>query len=403
MKKNYNFCIFLFLFSFAVRLITISVFNTPIESDFKLMYDAALEIINGTNNYLTTPYFISWGYQMGHVLYQVFLLSIINSPFFLKIINCIITSLIPVMIFLISNLFSKDSYSKIGSLLYSIFPFPVLLNTVLTNQHLPILLTLIAIYLLLRMDFKSFWFKSIVIGLLLGWSNILRSEGIVFIFSVFLYYIFLIFKKVKLKSLLISFLLIFVSYSLIFDVTSYAIRKTNLSVNGLENMNTTWKFVLGFNYETNGMYSEEDANIYAHDVNKSKDIVILRLKDYKKIPILFLKKVKILWFNSDISWSLGHIYNSLIYKVLNIINQFFIILFNFFTIISACNLLKKKLPSNEQFFITAILCVFFGVYLLIEIMPRYAYSLQIFEAILFPVGLNVLISNIKTNLINISK
>ena len=82
MKKNYNFCIFLFLFSFAVRLITISVFNTPIESDFKLMYDAALEIINGTNNYLTTPYFISWGYQMGHVLYQVFLLSIINSPFF---------------------------------------------------------------------------------------------------------------------------------------------------------------------------------------------------------------------------------------------------------------------------------------------------------------------------------
>ena len=49
-------------------------------SDFKMMYDAALEIVNGTDSYKSMSYFITWGYQMGHVLYQAVLLNIKQYP-----------------------------------------------------------------------------------------------------------------------------------------------------------------------------------------------------------------------------------------------------------------------------------------------------------------------------------
>ena len=393
-KSFYNdnkFALYLFLFSFLIRLVTIIVIKTPVESDFKVMYDAALELVSGTRNYVNNPYFIKWGYQMGHVLYQALLLKIINSIGFLRLCNCLITSLTVVMVYLISAKITDKKYAKISSVLYAIFPFPMFLNTVLTNQHLPILLTLVAIYILINMNYDKVTLKSIAVGLLIGLGNILRSEGIVFIFSIFLYYIFLYFKikKINFKKLVGSFLLIIISYFLIFNSTSLILQKTNLSVNGLKNMNPTWKFVLGFNYETNGMYSDIDASMYANSKDKSRDIVIERLQEYEHLPLLFLKKTKILWFNSDLDWSLGYIHDSLGYKVFSIINQLFICFFLLFSGISLIKLIKNKLP-NIQVLITIILTVYFGVYLLIEVMPRYAYSLQVFEAILVSVGLELI-------------
>lgn len=388
-----KFLLCLFLFSFLIRLVTIIVIKTPVESDFKVMYDAALELISGTRNYVNNPYFIKWGYQVGHVLYQASLLKILNSIGFLKICNCLITSLIVVMVYLISAKITDKKYAKVSSALYAIFPFPMFLNAVLTNQHLPILLTLVAIYILININYDRVTLKSIVVGLLIGLGNILRSEGIVFIFSIFLYYIFLYFKKFNLKKLIGSFLLIIISYFLIFNCTSLILQKTNLSINGLKNMNPAWKFVLGFNYETNGMYSDSDASMYADSKEKSRDIAIERLQEYEHLPLLFLKKTKILWFNSDLDWSLGYIHNSLGYRIFNIINQLFICFFLFLSGISLINLIKNKFP-NIQVLITIILAVYFGVYLLIEVMPRYAYSLQVFEAILVSVGLELICERI---------
>ena len=88
--KDNKFIIGLFLFAFISRVIIILVVDTPIISDFKTMYEAALEIVKGTSDYKDSFYFLTWGYQMGHVLYQSVLLSIINSVVFLKIMNAFI-------------------------------------------------------------------------------------------------------------------------------------------------------------------------------------------------------------------------------------------------------------------------------------------------------------------------
>ena len=391
--KENKFIIFLFLFSFIIRLGVIVLVETPIISDFKMMYDAALEIVNGTDSYKSMSYFITWGYQMGHVLYQAVLLNIINSVFFLKFVNCIITSLTVVFVYLISRRICSDRSAKISSILYSIFLFPLLLNTVLTNQFLPVLLILIALYILLNINFKKkFIVSSVVVGILLGLSNIFRSETIVIIFSILLYFGFLFITKVDWKKLIISFLIIFMGYYVVFNGTSLLLKATGVSPSGLDILNSSWKFVVGFNYESNGMYTDEDASLYSRDSEAADKEAIKRITQFEKIPLHFLKKTKVLWFNSDLSWSISM--DEAYYKILNIINQLWIILFNILAVCSAFRFVKLKF-DKEHVLMCLILLVYFGVYLLIEVMPRYAYSLQVFEAIIIGVSLDYMFKKIK--------
>lgn len=392
--KENKFIVFIFLFSFVLRLGVIVLVETPVISDFKLMYDAALEIVNGTDSYKSMSYFITWGYQMGHVLYEAFLLSIINSVFFLKIINCIITSLTVVFVYLISRRICSEISARISSILYSIFLFPLLLNSVLTNQFLPVLLILIAIYILLNINFKKkFIISSVVVGILLGLSNIFRSETIVIVFSILLYFGFLFITKVDWKKLIISFLIIFMGYYVVFNGTSLLLKVTGVSPSGLDILNSSWKFVVGFNYESNGMYTDEDAALYSRDSEAADKEAIKRIVQFKKIPLHFLKKTKVLWFNSDLSWSISE--DESCYKTLNIINQLWIILFNILAVCSAFKFIKLKF-NKEHVLVCLILLVYFGVYLLIEVMPRYAYSLQVFEAIIIGVSFDYIFKKIKT-------
>ena len=391
--KENKFIIFLFLFSFIIRLGVIVLVETPIISDFKMMYDAALEIVNGTDSYKSMSYFITWGYQMGHVLYQAVLLNIINSVFFLKFVNCIITSLTVVFVYLISRRICSDRSAKISSILYSIFLFPLLLNTVLTNQFLPVLLILIALYILLNINFKKkFIVSSVVVGILLGLSNIFRSETIVIIFSILLYFGFLFITKVDWKKLIISFLIIFMGYYVVFNGTSLLLKATGVSPSGLDILNSSWKFVVGFNYESNGMYTDEDASLYSRDSEAADKEASKRITQFEKIPLHFLKKTKVLWFNSDLSWSISM--DEAYYNTLNIINQLWIILFNILAVCSAFRFIKLKF-DKEHVLMCLILLVYFGVYLLIEVMPRYAYSLQVFEAIIIGVSLDYILKKIK--------
>lgn len=64
------------------------------------------------------------------------------------------------------------------------------------------------------------------------------------------------------------------------------------------------------------------------------------------------------------------------------------------SLLSAITLFKKTY-KKEQILILLILFVYFGVYLFIEVMPRYAYSLQIFEALLASITLGYILDNKK--------
>lgn len=392
--SKHKIIIFLFLFAFVIRIGVILWIDTPVISDFKTMLDASKELVNGTDAYKSTPYFICWGYQMGHVIYQAILLNIINSITFLKIVNAIVTSSTVIMIYLIGKELSTTKAAIIISIIYSIFLFPLLLNTVLTNQLLPMLLILIAIYLWMKKK-KENKLMPVIIGILLGISNMLRSETIVIIIAFVLYTIFLMIKKENRKALIINLCLIIISYFTLTTATSFVLKATDISSSGLENKNSSWKFLEGLNVETRGQYSEYDAVKYSYDKKKTTKELKKRIQEeWQQYPLLFAKKTKILWLNSDLSWSLGHIENQEDLKLYEGINQIFIYFFVIMSLLSAITLFKKTY-KKEQILILLILFIYFGVYLFIEVMPRYAYSLQIFEALLASITLGYILDNKK--------
>lgn len=392
--SKHKIIIFLFLFAFVIRIGVILWIDTPVISDFKTMLDASKELVNGTDAYKSMPYFITWGYQMGHVIYQGILLNIINSITFLKIVNAIATSFTVVMIYLIGKELSTTKAAIIISIIYSIFLFPLLLNTVLTNQLLPMLLILIAIYLWMKKKKKN-KLMPVIIGILLGISNMLRSETIVIIIAFVLYTIFLMIKKENRKALIINLCLIIISYFTLTTATSFVLKATDISPSGLENKNSSWKFLEGLNIETRGQYSEDDAIKYSYDKKKTTKELKKRIQEeWQQYPLLFAKKTKILWLNSDLSWPLGHIENQEDLKLYEGINQIFIYFFVIMSLLSAITLFKKTY-KKEQILILLILFVYFGVYLFIEVMPRYAYSLQIFEALLASITLGYILDNKK--------
>lgn len=392
--SKHKIIIFLFLFAFVIRIGVILWIDTPVISDFKTMLDASKELVNGTDAYKSMPYFICWGYQMGHVIYQAILLNIINSITFLKIVNAIVTSSTVIMIYLIGKELSTTKAAIIISIIYSIFLFPLLLNTVLTNQLLPMLLILIAIYLWMKKK-KENKLMPVIIGILLGISNMLRSETIVIIIAFVLYTIFLMIKKENRKALIINLCLIIISYFTLTTATSFVLKATDISPSGLENKNSSWKFLEGLNIETRGQYSEDDAIKYSYYKKKTTKELKKRIQEeWQQYPLLFAKKTKILWLNSDLSWPLGHIENQEDLKLYEGINQIFIYFFVIMSLLSAITLFKKTY-KKEQILILLILFVYFGVYLFIEVMPRYAYSLQIFEALLASITLGYILDNKK--------
>ncbi len=410
-KLNFKrFWLLLFIISLMVRLIVILVIDTPIASDFAVMYNTARQLLVGDMSYTTSGYIITWGYQMGHTIYMTMLLKLIDSVIFLKIVNCLFTAGITVLIYLIAREIASEKASRIVSVLYVFFPFPLLLNTVLTNQHVSLFFILLALYILIGKRFLNFnpYLKNIIIGLSLAIANIIRPEIIVIITSLIIY-LFVTSKKNDYKQNIFGFIIILVTYFIIFNTTSAILTKTNISPSGLENKNPIWKFVLGFNHETNGVYSASDASKYSgisrQDIAK-EELMERSVGSIKKIPILFIKKSVILWTNHDLKWSVGNFkYQTVLekkgdfnifYNVVNNINQIMIISILIMFVLGVIYYLKNKTSEKALLFIIIAL-VYFGVYLLIEIAPRYAYAPQVLLIITSALGYDYLRTKIKIN------
>jgi len=401
--KIKNFALFLFIYSFIVRIITVILLKTPIESDFKILYDASIKLLNGDLSFNELPYFKLWGYQIGQVVYQAGLLRICNNVIFLKIINCLISSGTVVLVYLICKELFKEKTSRAVSLLYSLFLFPILFNSVLSNQILSTFLTYLAIYILFAKKFDNWhvFVRHIIVGLLFGLANIIRPEGIVILATIIIFYI-LTLKKKQLKETLKKVCSILFSYYTVTTLASLVLIITNISPIGLKNNDPLWKFVLGFNHETVGMYSTNDE--YASG-DKKIEIQLIKertIESVEKVPILFVKKVRNFWFTSDIYWSnnyleqeeiniLGFKFNgSSVNEILNKYNKY---IYYFMYICMFVGIYKTRKDDKRDLskFLTILVCAYIGVYLLIEIMPRYAYLPQVALFILSGYGIEYLL------------
>lgn len=372
--KRYG--LFIFVLALIVRLFTIFVLKVEIADDFKTMYEASLSLIKGNFNFMNGFYFQTYPYQLGLVLYQAILLKIVNNVIVLKIINSLITSLIVMLIYLITKRLFKEEYARMLSLGYIFYLYPLYLNSVLTNQHIQALIALIVIYIFITKKENTQLYM--VIAILLGISNFFRAESIVIIVTLILYNIAFTTKKnyqCKLKhviTLLVTYLLL--TNLLTFLLNISPLYKNIDKKNAIDKDVTVWKFYCGLNTEHNGIYNNDDGERY-FSTNNEKALLMERIRQDKfKFPILFLKKEVILWTQTNYDLRITNNFNKTIYNLLLKFNQ---AILNMALLLFVLGIFpQKEETKKEVLFIKLLIGVYFGVYLFIEISPRYAYILH---------------------------
>lgn len=392
-KEIKHFPLYLLIFSFVIRLVIILFIDVIPISDFETLLSASQRIINRDYSFNDTSYFYNWAYQIGFVFIQSLFLRLINSVFFLKVVNSVVTSLICLIIYLICKEFTNKKCAQTMSSLYSLFLFPLTFTQVLTNQHLSALLIYFGIYILIKKHCKLKEYQRYIIsGILISLGNVIRPEGIITVFSILLF-ILLTTNKENVKKQFCNLALLVLSYILVFNVFSFGLKLSGIAANGLTNNAPQWKFVLGFNFETNGTYS--DADVWTiEDKEAGYNLVINRIKDNAiKLPELFIKKSIIFWTNNNLSWGIPTTQNYN-YDNLFSFNNCYSFIISLLAVVGIIDVIKHKKDKNILLIINQVI-VTFGVYLLIEVQSRYVYFIQISIFILASIGLKVLLKNAK--------
>ena len=236
----------------------------------------------------------------------------------------------------------------------------------------------------------------------MGLGNVIRPEGIV-ILTTLIVFLIITLKKKEIKTQLLKSIFIFLGYYLTVTLCSIILVVTNISPIGLSNKDSLWKFVLGFNHETVGMYDVNDEWALGNQTEEMNLIKERTIGSIEKLPILFVKKIRNFWFSSDIYWSNNYLENNQVNVLGHEVNGTNIneILINYNTTIyyfMYCLLFlglykSEKVEKNNLIkFLTILICVYIGVYLLIEIMPRYAYLPQVALFILSGLGIEYLLN-----------
>ena len=395
-RKIKHFGLILFIVSFVIRLIFIIVAKFPQVFDFATLLEASEMFAKGDYSFNTWFHFHTWGYQTAFVIYQGILLKLFNSIFLLKLLNVIYSSLIVVIVYKLGLKISKNEKSaRIVSLLYMIFPFYLFLNSVLLNSHLATLLSYIGIFFILKNEAK---YKDYFIGsILIAFGNLIRPEGIIIILTLIIYKIVTL-KKENIKKIIISLLIFLSSYFIICNAASFLVKTSNINPSGLDNKDPMWKFLLGFNYETCGYYTDDDAVFQVDKKTEIAEIKRRALEDIPRTGKLMICKVDRFWLSSGLENEMGS-FNDKSFNVFGINIKFSLIKGMAISLNKGINIIilalmllglivnRKNIKDEILFFLIMVL-ITFGIYLFIEIQPRYLYFIHVAVFALATLGIN---------------
>lgn len=404
-----KFPLFLFIFTFITRLVVVFLIDTPPISDFEYLYEASQDIINNDYSFTNSNYFQTWAYQVGFAWVQSLFLRIVNSITFLKIINCLVSAFTTILIYLISKEFVSEKSSKVSSIIYALLPFTITYVTVLSNQYLSSLLICFALYIIISNKIKfSDTKKYLISAILLAMADVIRPESIIPLFSIVLFLLLTI-NKANLKNNLKNILVTVGTYFCVTLIISSVFQVTGLAPNGLKNNDPYWKFVCGFNHETEGRYATEHVDTIGNFAAEKEIIKNQILVSPLKLTSLFLNKIDGFWLSTTLDWTFLHLYGKYIIlpfgsiyiddlvDFLCMLNNYMMYILYILMIIGIYKYIKKKDYNKNILLLLNQVFVTFGVYLLIEVQPRYLYYIQIIVVILASVGIEEILNYLKRN------
>lgn len=402
-----NYGLWLFLIALFLRVAVVLIVKTPAESDFAILFDAAQGVLAHDYSFLDTLYFRLWPYQMGFVFFQSLLLRLWNNILILKLFNCVISAATTVLVYLLAREFAGERSSRLVSLLYCFLPFPLFYVTVLSNQFFASFLIYLGIYLFLSSGITlPGWSRALLLAALLALANLLRPESVIPLLAAALYLI-LTARRQNFRENLGQLVILLAAYFALSRLISALFAVSGLSPDGLANNAPHWKFVLGFNHDTLGGYSNGDLP-YLEDAGAAWAVV----KERVLVPVpqllrLFAGKIATFWRGGDLYWSFSYCWNTglplagftvntaeLVPTLTDMAGRlagslYLLVLIGVFRWAGRASRDRRVLLLVNQVFVT------FGVYLLIEVQPRYFYHVQISVVILAALGVEALARSLR--------
>ncbi len=374
-KSEKAFLVILIAVAFLVRLIWILTVNTLPESDYELMYNAAIKGANGDFTFSTNSYYSQWAYQMGFTLYQSLIISVFGEgTFVLKLMNCIISTGTTVLVYKIAESVFNEKAGRAASILYSLYLPTVIVNSVLTNQVLAAFLFYLAFYLFLT-NRRGRIYIYVVVGVLFAMGQFIRPLAM-FVLPCFVIYELIKFIITKEKRRIIGTCLTLAAYFVLMAGVGNVLASNKISPYGLENREPYWKFVIGLNSETIGQYSDEDAayvqKLALGEERNNAELAMIkeRTENKQQLMLLMLNKYSIMWGTRDstVYWSANADAPDLM-KNVGRYEQVMYIIAALMALIAAFALFRQR--NIKLYFIMILILLYMAAHLLIEIQTRY--------------------------------
>ena len=309
--------------------------------------------------------------------FKIFNLNYENYVILILYVQAIISSFSLIIFYgIVKNFFSKN-LSLLLSIIFCFFPSYLYASSLISSISLYIFLLLIFIYFFLKITISSNFKLHFYLGIVAGFSLLLRGEFI-FLFIISLFYLFFYYKNVPLKNILITILisLIVISPYLYRNVTklnSYTIIKSlgfnlwkgnnpNSNVEGDLTRHVNEYGAINFQEELVEKINNIKIDKY-YDINLDNLFLDEALNNIKTQPqkyfLLYVKKIFSFMF-FDINSSLKNYYN-----IAHLLPLILISVFSFFGLLVSFNNSK-----NLNFIIILFLSNLF-IFSFFFILPRY--------------------------------
>ena len=302
---------FLFLIALLPRLLLLIHRRFILISDYQAYVNMGTYMLTGQKE---LTYNIVNNYRIPKYGGLAVFMAIIGKLFSTNLIgyqiaNIIMSALICVLVYLIVEDYSKNA-AIFASFLMAVYPADIIASQVVTNREGAVLFILLAYILLKRSLKKQSIICLIASGICIAISDFWHPSAIVPVIAFLCFGSMTLFVKnreeerqlvyFKFKSIMI----VLISYFIFVNIGLGALKVYGLTDNTQSDF-TLAKLVIGFNYETRGTYSADDAAIRSLPKEEQEKVYkqMFRERIIEKSPqdILFLMKDKVatLWFAED--------------------------------------------------------------------------------------------------------
>jgi len=325
-SRSPRFGLWLFLAVLVTRALYAAVIETPVISDFQVLLTSARQWAQGNMAFSDNIYYKLWGYQLPFTGWEAILVSLWDSELFLRVMNAPFMAGCSLLIYLLGRIHWGETAARTAAGLYTGLVFPLMMASVLTNQHVGAFFLLLALWLLTEPALQGlrFW-RWPLAGLSAALGHAARSEGVLLLIALGAFGVFWLLQNragllPRLKRGLPRALAFVLVYAVVLSGIGAFMNLSGASINGtgIDNTNPLWKFVVGLNHETMGSYSQEDATAMftiakangggCEELDELElELIRQRLsaspRDFLR---LFANKLWRLFARSEPYWSLGH-------------------------------------------------------------------------------------------------